>query len=156
MGIAAGTRLGPYQIVGSVGAGGMGEVYRAPDTRLDRTVAIKILPRNSGSAASRSDRSRRRPAVRRLARRPAVSGQHARRPADAADHDPVELAVRRPAIRENSRSRLRFIGDDVIVWKEAPSRAAPTQKLRPGTAAKIAGFETLRKACVVSGRHLAV
>jgi len=38
------TRLGPYEILSSIGAGGMGEVYRARDTRLDRTVAIKILP----------------------------------------------------------------------------------------------------------------
>ena len=38
------TRLGPYEIISAIGAGGMGEVYRARDTRLDRTVAIKILP----------------------------------------------------------------------------------------------------------------
>lgn len=44
MGIASGTRLGPYEIIAPIGAGGMGEVYRAKDTRLNRTVAIKILP----------------------------------------------------------------------------------------------------------------
>lgn len=44
MTLTAGTKLGPYEIVGPLGAGGMGEVYRAKDTRLDRTVAIKILP----------------------------------------------------------------------------------------------------------------
>src|SRR5580698_10530561 len=44
MRLAAGTHLGPYEILAAIGAGGMGEVYRARDTRLDRTVAIKILP----------------------------------------------------------------------------------------------------------------
>jgi serine/threonine protein kinase len=42
--LAAGARLGAYQVVAPIGAGGMGEVYKARDTRLDRTVAIKILP----------------------------------------------------------------------------------------------------------------
>src|SRR5438132_3301393 len=44
MSLLPGTRLGPYEIVSSLGAGGMGEVYKATDTRLDRTVAVKILP----------------------------------------------------------------------------------------------------------------
>ena len=42
MTLSAGTRLGPYEILASIGAGGMGEVYRAHDSRLDRDVAIKV------------------------------------------------------------------------------------------------------------------
>ena len=51
MTITAGTRLGPYEIVAPIGAGGMGEVYKARDTRLDRAVAIKILPAEFASDA---------------------------------------------------------------------------------------------------------
>ena len=62
MGIVSGTKLGPYEIQCSLGAGGMGEVYRARDTRLNRSVAIKILPpdlsRNS-EARERFDREAR-------------------------------------------------------------------------------------------------
>jgi len=49
MALPIGTRLGPYEIISLVGAGGMGEVYRATDTRLDRTVAIKVLPSHLSS-----------------------------------------------------------------------------------------------------------
>ena len=56
MGLSRATRLGPYEIVAPLGAGGMGEVYQARDTRLDRTVAIKVL--NSTLVASPNLRSR--------------------------------------------------------------------------------------------------
>src|SRR5205823_5028064 len=50
------TRLGPYEILGPLGAGGMGEVYRARDTRLDRDVAIKVLPAHLSSSAKLRER----------------------------------------------------------------------------------------------------
>jgi serine/threonine protein kinase/Tol biopolymer transport system component len=54
MPLASGSKLGPYEVQSPLGAGGMGEVYRARDTRLDRTVAIKILPEHlAGSAEAR-------------------------------------------------------------------------------------------------------
>jgi serine/threonine protein kinase len=62
MALAPGTRLGPYEIVSPLGAGGMGEVYRARDTRLDRVVAIKILPQHLSekpAARERFDREAR-------------------------------------------------------------------------------------------------
>ncbi|MAG69468.1 MAG: serine/threonine protein kinase, partial [Acidobacteria bacterium] len=44
MPLAVGSRLGPYEVVAPIGAGGMGEVYRARDTKLERDIALKILP----------------------------------------------------------------------------------------------------------------
>ena len=62
MPLKPGTHLGPYELLALIGAGGMGEVYKARDTRLDRTVAIKVLP------AHLSDRSEIRERFEREAR----------------------------------------------------------------------------------------
>src|SRR6266513_1232518 len=51
MPLATGSRLGPYEVLAPIGAGGMGEVYRARDTRLDRTVAIKVLPQHLSASS---------------------------------------------------------------------------------------------------------
>ena len=59
MPLAPGSKLGPYEIVAPLGAGGMGEVYRALDTRLDRTVAIKILPAHLSSNPEAKERFER-------------------------------------------------------------------------------------------------
>ena len=59
MPIAPGSRLGPYAIESAIGAGGMGEVYKARDTRLDRTAAIKVLPEQLSADPARRQRLER-------------------------------------------------------------------------------------------------
>src|SRR5438309_6043460 len=66
MPLSPGTRLGPYEILAPIGAGGMGEVYRAKDTRLDRSVAIKVLPELSASPELRERFEREARAISRL------------------------------------------------------------------------------------------
>src|SRR5215831_7535248 len=56
---SAGTRLGPYELISQIGAGGMGEVYRARDTKLHRDVALKLLPEAFAHDAERLSRFRR-------------------------------------------------------------------------------------------------
>jgi len=59
MSLSAGSRLGPYEILAPIGAGGMGEVYRARDTRLERTVAVKVLPVHLSSSPESRQRFER-------------------------------------------------------------------------------------------------
>jgi serine/threonine protein kinase len=59
MSLRPGIRLGPYEIVSAIGAGGMGEVYRARDTKLNRDVAIKVLPENVATDPERLARLHR-------------------------------------------------------------------------------------------------
>ena len=74
MSLRPGTRLGPYEVLGLIGAGGMGEVYHARDTRLGRSVALKILPPDVSANEEWLRRIRARNARARGARTP----QHCR------------------------------------------------------------------------------
>ena len=59
MAISPGTRFGPYEVADEIGAGGMGVVYRATDTKLKRDVAIKVLPESLAADADRLARFQR-------------------------------------------------------------------------------------------------
>jgi Tol biopolymer transport system component len=74
--IAAGTKLGPYEVTGAIGAGGMGEVYRARDSKLDRNVAIKVLPEAFARDAERMARFQREAKVLASLNHPNIATIH--------------------------------------------------------------------------------
>ena len=88
MSLSAGVRLGPYEIVAFLGAGGMGEVYRAKDTRLDRFVAVKVL--TSHLAADSNVRRRFQQEAKAIA---AVTHPHICTLFDVGQQDDVDFLV---------------------------------------------------------------
>ena len=76
MSLAIGTRIGPYQVIGSLGEGGMGEVYRARDARLNRDTAIKVLPAAFAQDAERVARFRREAQVLAALNHPNIAAIH--------------------------------------------------------------------------------
>ncbi|HEV8609207.1 MAG TPA: protein kinase, partial [Thermoanaerobaculia bacterium] len=88
MTLSSGTRLGPYELGAPIGAGGMGEVYRAKDTRLERTVAVKVLPAHlSASAESRQRFEREAKTISQLSH-PHICALY-----DVGNQDGVEFLV---------------------------------------------------------------
>jgi serine/threonine protein kinase len=98
MKIAAGTRLGPYEIEHAIGAGGMGVVYRADDSRLGRKVAIKVLPHARGEHFRRFEREAR--TIGAL-NHPNLLTLH-----DVGDHDGIPFLVTEMLDGESLRARL--------------------------------------------------
>jgi serine/threonine protein kinase/Tol biopolymer transport system component len=88
MSLSAGTRLGPYEILSALGAGGMGEVYKARDTRLDRTVAVKVLPAELAADPDRRARFERE--ARAIA---ALSHPHICTIHDVGRHEDIDYLV---------------------------------------------------------------
>jgi serine/threonine protein kinase len=78
MTLSSGTKLGPYEILAPIGKGGMGEVYRARDTKLDREVPIKILPASFAhdrERVARFERTRGAASIESVEHRPAAALQ---------------------------------------------------------------------------------
>jgi len=117
MTLSSGARLGPYEIRGPVGAGGMGEVYRARDTRLDRDVAIKVLPeRLAGDAKALARFEREGKAVAALSH-PNILAIH-----DFGEQDALWFAVTELLEGETLRERL---SRERLTWRgpwRSPSR----------------------------------
>jgi serine/threonine-protein kinase len=101
MTLAPATRLGPYEIIAQLGSGGMGEVYKARDTRLDRTVAIKILPADvAGDAELRTRFEREASAIA------ALDHPHICAVYDVGQHDGVNYIVMQHLAGETLAARL--------------------------------------------------
>src|SRR6476619_7244352 len=91
MPLSAGTRLGPYEILSPLGAGGMGEVYRARDTNLNRDVAIKVLPALFASDAERLARFTREAQTLAALNHPNIAHIHGLEEADGVRALVMEL-----------------------------------------------------------------
>src|SRR5262245_34786939 len=91
MSLQAGARLGPYEILSPLGAGGMGEVYRARDTRLGREVAIKVLPSSLASVPQRVARFEREARAASALNHPNIVTIYEIGSCDAVDYIAMEL-----------------------------------------------------------------
>jgi serine/threonine protein kinase len=113
MALTPGVKLGPYEITAPLGAGGMGEVYRARDTRLDREIAIKVLPANLSSDASLKQRlEREAKAISKLSH-PHICSLH-----DIGHHDGVDFLV------------MEFLEGETLEKRLIVGRLPPEQTLR--------------------------
>jgi eukaryotic-like serine/threonine-protein kinase len=102
MAILSGKRLGPYEILSAIGAGGMGEVYRARDTRLERIVAVKILPDHLSDRAELRERFEREAKTIASLNHPHISVLH-----DIGQHDGIDYLVMEYLEGETLAERLK-------------------------------------------------
>jgi hypothetical protein len=158
MAVAAGTRLGPYEILSPLGAGGMGEVYRARDTRLDRTVAVKVLPAHLAQDPERRARFEREARAASALNHPHICTIH-----DVGQQDGIDYLVMEHLEGETLADRLEKgalpqeqalrIGAEVADALDKAHRAGIVHRdLKPGnvmltkTGAKLLDFGLARVA----------
>ncbi|HSB37156.1 MAG TPA: serine/threonine-protein kinase [Thermoanaerobaculia bacterium] len=120
MTLTSGEKLGPYEVVGLLGAGGMGEVYRAKDTRVDRTVALKVLPEEFFQDAERRGRFEREakllaslnhPGIATLYSFEEISGRHVLGMELVEGEDLAQRLVSGPLAVEEALSYARLIAE---------------------------------------------
>src|SRR5262245_43358550 len=94
MSLAPGHRLGPYEVIAAIGAGGMGEVYRATDSRLKRDVAIKVLPASMSADPERLARFQREAEVLAALNHPQIASIYGlEEVSSTSGHGPVRALV---------------------------------------------------------------
>jgi eukaryotic-like serine/threonine-protein kinase len=118
MTLQAGSCLGPYEILGPLGAGGMGEVYRARDTRLEREVAVKVLPERLTEDATALSRFEREAKALAALSHPNLVSIH-----DFGSDGDIAFAVME--LLEGETLRARLIRSSPIPWREAVEIAIP-------------------------------
>src|SRR5450756_239553 len=113
MTVVAGSRLGPYEILSRLGAGGMGEVWKARDTRLERTVAVKVLPEHLSSSPEVRQRFEREAKTISQLSHPHICALH-----DIGSQDGVEyLVMELSLIHISEPTRLGMISYAVFCLK---------------------------------------
>jgi serine/threonine protein kinase/Tol biopolymer transport system component len=113
--LSSGTKLGPYEIVSALGAGGMGEVYRARDSRLDRTVAIKVLPSHHSTDSALRQRFEREARTISQFSHPNICTLH-----DIGTHDGLDYLV------------MEYIEGETLEQRLSKAPIPPTQALAYG------------------------
>jgi serine/threonine protein kinase len=109
MALSAGTKLGPCEVLSPIGAGGMGEVYKARDTRLDRTVAIKVLPEHIAKREDLRARFKREAHAVASLNHPHICALHDIGAQDGAGYMVLEYMEGRPWPPASRRGRSRSI-----------------------------------------------
>src|SRR6516225_8383783 len=126
MAVQIGSRIGPYEIESALGAGGMGEVYRARDTRLNRRVAIKSLPTAFAQDPERVARFKREAQLLAALNHPHIAGIHGLEESTVHNFSFSSSSMAR-------RSRIAWPGDRFRSMRRSELRAKSLMRWRPRT-----------------------
>ncbi len=146
MALDSGTRLGPYEILAPIGAGGMGEVYRARDTKLGRDVAIKVLPEEFSQDKERLDRFEREAQLLAALNHPNIATLHGLEKSVDTRFLVMEFVTqsrRQPSLR---RRTTRWTGR--LCWPTSQDRLTKSSSRGMSTLWPRIGFLAIRSTAV--------